>query len=678
MSPFFLLLFPAGIELENRVARLPEVVAELGVEGKLDLAVARELNNELVYVRSRGRTAEEWLPLLAEAVGAEWEQDGKTRRLVRSPVLKRRMEAEELRERAALWQENARTSIGDPDLSPLDEDETRKVIAKAVELKKAAGARQAGAGARLIAAQTDLIPSWRFMRRFLTPAVTTQLAATPLGEVGYWSTAKRPLRQSLSVSRSLFDTFNREHGLLVQTLSEGKDEAGFRRAVADTSDYLNLRRDAGPAVEAMVRVERFNPSVVAINVQLLDAQGGAVEQYGPSISLTVGKSTWPGYATLDTPKFTASPVLQELVSGLDRESEEGKAFRKRALDPVVYEPGDLYLRPVLDAACKRSETDAVIGLPDGAIPVTLSTLGRDLKLAPPILNLEGQVKWRVEPDLVVGHPRYPLEATQTRLDRATFRDLLTRLNKGEAGRLDTFAEYAVRQNPDAGGSELERLIFSASEAIHPNNALVELLLGEIVGFRDTLRLYGQMTPSQRSALWAEEPVRVAQLPPAAQQTLTRRVFRRDIYLQSQDSTSLPDRDAPTWLPGGIPAETVLQARNQASPGVILTEGPQKGYAMGLESFANALAYQRSGEATPYGDLQRIRMIPVTLGLLTLKIRFSPQASAETNVIDLPPLAASGLPYADFPADFRRKIEERVEVFRKQRAATKAPGAVPPP
>lgn len=675
MFPLLAPILIPSVKLENRVARLPDLVAELVSEGNANLAVSKELANELVYVRSGPRTVDAWLPLIAEAVAAEWDDDGRTRRLTRSPAFKRRLEAEENKAHTEIWLKSVRAAVGTPDPEPLSGEGAQRVIDTAANVRKAVWARTPNMGAKLIDAQKDLIPSWRLMRRLLTRETISQFVTVPLGEVGYWSSIKRPMRRLLTVNPSLLKEYNRERALLIQTLSAGKTRDQFREAAASTSDYWHLTLDAKPATELTVTVQRYNASMAIVHAELQDADGNPIEHCGPTISLTFDRSTWPDYSSLQTHRFP-NPAMEELVKGLAHESE---AFRTLALDPVRNEPGDLYLRPILDAICEKSQTDALIGLPDAAIPLTLSSLNKDLQLVRPLKDLESQVVWRVEPGLIVGRSRYPIEATRTRLDRAIFKDLLSRLAKGGEYRLDTFADYAARQNPDAGATDLERLGFATAQVTYETNSLSELLLGDFVGFRDTLRLYGQLSPPQKQALWAGEDVPIDRLSLPAQQTLVRRVFRRHIdFASSSVAASLPDRDAPWWLPAGIPANAVLQAKLEANPGVMVAEGNRKGFVMSLDSLALANLRQQMGEDSGFKDLSRTRFSPVTLQFLSFAIRFSPELKAETNLLDLPPLGTSPLTLAELPPDFRKRMDAWTEEYRQQRGATRTQQKVPPP
>lgn len=683
--PFLPVLFlTSTIDLENRVARLPAVVEELANESRLDLAVSKELVNELVYVKSKPRDAEAWMRLLAEATCTEWEQDGKTLRLVRLPGTKRRLEAEELAERTDMYVEGARKGVGAPLLSPLTEADARQAIDTATAARTAAQSPAKGQWERVVAAQEDLLPAQRFMRRYLTRPVLAQIATIPVGEVGYLSSGNHPGRLRTRIDPSLFDLYNRERALLVQTIKANLGTRTFKRAVADISDYLNLtERPAAPVVAANVRVDRYSPNVLVVGVSLLDAQGVVVEQFARTLPRTVDKPSWP---RVDPARpFGPTPEIAAMLASFKPE-DDARAFRGRAVDPVRHEPGDLFARPVLDSLCERTDTEAVLGLSDCAIPSILNALDEKANLITAARDLEAEVVWRSEANLIVGRPRYPIEATRTRLDRTALRDLLLRVDQGLDARLDTFADYAARQNRDVGVNHLERLIFASTQTMSFGNELVELLLGDYTGSREMLRFYGQLLPDQRQTLWSGQPIFVTRMPAAAQQSLFHRVFRRDVYFDTApESPLLPNCDAPDLLPKGIPSDAYVQGQTETVTSVIFADGKRRGATMDLERMAFILFRQTTDgaeDASPYSDVRKSRYRPVRKGSLNLKFRFSPAASVTANLPDFEPLSSSPVTFTGLPADYRKAVEEKAEIFRKdwekQRERQNSQPKTPPP
>jgi hypothetical protein len=663
------LLFPAAVTLQPRVARLSDLIAEVESQAHLNLTVARELGNELVYVRAAPRPAEEWMRLLAEATAAEWERDDATLRLNRSPGLKRRLEKEETAERAARLRQAVATLVGTPNPVELGEEALKRLLEKSVAAN--AESRQAPARAfqNQIAIQRDLSPVQRFTRRFLGTGVVDELAKVPVGEVVTWSTRPGRRYRPLRVPAPLLAQYQEDLRKVAGAIAARRGDRSFEEAARDIAYEFAALEKAKPVAAVTLRAERFTLTMMNVAVGFQDADGRQTGDHGISLYLRQTGSKWPDYARVRSVPVPSSPEIADLVAA-NRGADASPALRTRLSDPVTNEPGDVFLRPLLDLLCDRTHTQAVIGLSDGLIYPATHTLESNPQIGEIAEALEEQTVIETRESLVVGHPRYPIEATAMRADRGLLGRYIRTCDRGRICSLDAAAEYARAQTEGAATSQLEFMVFTAlgmNNAFNRVNGMLQMVFS---GDRDLLRMVGALTPEMRRTLWAGNPIGVAQMPLPARQALESRMYRRYLFLSGERGRQgFPQWDVAAWLPNGIPGDAYLQGETESTLAAIVAEGPRRGAPIDIQTAAGILFNQSRGEwTTPdlgYPDVRTARLWPTTQRTAKVTVRFAPDVDLNFSLYDYTSPSGEAVPYQQLPNAHRKAMEAALEALRQQ-------------
>ncbi|MGV3618238.1 MAG: hypothetical protein ACO1SV_23160 [Fimbriimonas sp.] len=673
------LFFSNSVDLEHRVARLPTVVAELATEGNLRLMVSAELANEIVYIRAKPREAQVWMRLIAEATCGEWAEDGATWRLTRSPALRRRLEEAERIERGVQLERSVRRFLGSPNLAVATPAELQKLTSKSAAAAEAARSTLASDENRLAVydrlreIEGEFLPKQRFLRRFLTLEVLAMVAEVPAGQVDYRSSQPKRFRRPIPNPTSALAKYGQEREALVSVIAAQRGERSFSDVAMRISNELFLA-DSGPRpVSVNLRIERLETDQTGVAVDLVGAHGWLVEQAVAILPLIPLPSAWPNFSGLSNLSLEITPRIADLrvlATGMEMDG-----LMSLAADPVRNEPGELFTRPLLDALCEKDDTQAIIGLDDSLIPALLGTLIGEPHLGTLIERLEISTVLRASEGLVVGSPRYPVEATKMRLDRGLLRDLVAKIGRRGGYRLDVLAEYAAKQNPDAGVSRLDQLVVrTAGAGVPMMNGALTSLFDTRYGGRETLRMYGLLPSALRRALWEGTAVPVASLPMAAQTSLARRIFRNEVFFRPNPGyRHWSHQDAPGWLPDGIPVDAYLRAEAVSVPAATAANRAFAPVPLMMEAVGFSI-YQQETKNPVYGfeklpEVRQSLQWPLRYGTLTINFQFAPNIGFETKLVDIVPLSERAVPYSQLPEGHRKIAEEIVDAMRKRSSQT---------
>jgi len=657
----FLVLAPIG--LDHRITTVEAVVRELGQKTGQTLRIKPELADEVLYVSLKPHSGPELMALIAQAASAEWIQDNGLF-LGRSESFRRKTEKASV---AALAAEIER--IRQPMLDPNDSVPWEPNADRATRLIEGAKAIPSGGNSlkdymASEAKRSALMPSGRFLSRFIRSIPATELAAIPQGtSVRY---VERPnQRQRAFPAGTQVDRYLEERKAMtndVEALSpERKQEA---------LEYLSRYQTPWTgAVVPLIRISRPMSDRISFSLRTFTNDGQLVDLGSNHLlfeSIYSGESL-PGYTRWRLEPLIPSGTMEAFVNTeFNSPADPLRPGILKSLTEDGGEPLALFLAQPLDILAKAVGREAIIALPDETARDVRSRFYGKGSLGDFADGLAQSVSFETSGGALVGRARRPIEAAATKTNRAVFRGFMRTLSTGFPG-LEAVARYALAQNPGAVLTRFEQTALGAvglDQLADTTNGLFDLDAG-----RDVLRAYAGLPSAVRNALRRGETISATQLSPAAREAFETILYRRGSELQSD----LPGRyylDA-TLLGDHLLTGALLSFSDQKMQNIVGLRVPHGIQTFDTEGLGYVLEQQEEGQFLEprlgYPVVKTTKFAPGRQETFTMVLRLSKDFAYKSFLRNA--LIADGAPlvgYDQLPAVYQQEAKKTADFYRKQR------------
>lgn len=616
-----LCLLPPTISLEHRVATVEAVVAEIARKTGQPLAIRGEMRDEVLYVDLKPRSAGDLMRLVARAASAEWTSEAGKFYLGRSASLRRTQARTERDDTARDLQEGLAPLLATADAKPWTEGTDHAAAIRRVA-DAAVPPNDQEAWARQLARMAFAPPAGRLLARILRATPLASFATIPMGETARF--ASRPRERQEPLVEADLGRYAEEHALLADEWARmgPEDRGALERAMG----YSAVRPlPGGETPYALLFATRYPQDAFTFALRLYDPRGRRVDE--SSVTVEARPRPAPDAAAWRKAPVRLGPAAASFKEGMGgRKVDPAQAALAR--DPVAHEPLGLILGDALDEIAAARGEETILAIPDetgmGVLSHPHATLG-EVDDA-----LGADVAFETIDGVRVGRARRPASAAATKTDRTVLRGLMAAMRGGRYPGLDGFADYALRQNPHAGATWLEKVALQGagfSLQVFSGTLALDVDAGE----RDLARVYGSLSPEGRAAFRQGSPLPFAALAPGAREDLERELFRR--APPAEHENRLEDASA---LFDGLPAGGELVATGlDTNPLVAVApagEGTEFAGVLGLAFLEYA---KEKGELKANDpDVAAGRYVPVWANALKFEIRLSPAFRSPESLTDL--------------------------------------------
>jgi len=640
-SPSLTLNFPGS--------RVEDVLVEVSKETKQKYVVSRDLADDVVAVRVSNAKPQDFLPRLAQVLGAEWREANNGLVLVASPAAEKEEQAEmAVRRVAALKRTQERLDV-QLEKFPVFDEKLAKVmftrvddtyskrhalnnefgIADALDREKALPIKRLLA--RMVKAMPekligDLAPDTRVVYtdspnsiQSQIPRELTPLTSTFIKEEQVWETAQKSIR-----TRSGADL---EVGLLPPKY---KVELALSCSDEGLNQYVEVQvvDPAGKVwLYAVAGIEDWNPDEAAEYQKppIAKANESRLDEGEPASSVRRLSQYIQGKLLLDEER---SDLLSKAGSFL-RDPEK--------VEPLSLVPGALWTElskqrgENLIAHIADTDFSTIPDLSEG--PRTPTTALLRLLISHKVAEQDGWLTIR---------PKYNFMGRRLRLNRPAAADLIRSSVAAGGFTIEDAAAYVARQPQ---GYPFQLWPAGYVYAKWPHSSAIGAV-GHMIR-RDELQLYGTLDADQQAYL-RRGPLNLRQIPKVAA------LLSRLVYVEGWASNGgrLEATDA---FPNGVPNNAVLRLIGDSKlfsvqpfiRGVRESSVYRRPYTP--EELGAALAAAEGASRTQYRTF--------TLRWLNMRLEFAPGISYDLRLEETIDLGKELTSYDQLPASFRARVEK---------------------
>jgi hypothetical protein len=538
---FALTLASPAIDFDHHPAPVPVIVEALAKKLGRALVADEDLAVDILIIHLDQADPDKALEWIAEAIEAEWKQDGDKLRLTRSHETEQRQEREE---RSEVLNQIKASLESIPLAEPLDKA-TAGLVAELIKTALSQPAAQMNLPSDL----NPRLPAYRFALRVAKAIDYSQFLDLPQGAEVYipFDAHSVDARLPRELTRFLAD-FERE--------DEAFAEAIRQRGI-DFSEYLYYgpmqpgNWSKGPAKCA---VKISNEGMLDVRV-VVSWGAGYVGEYTPyaqnrprSAPLVTHKeweftpkpaSLAVDFWTLKAPRdFVSKDMAAKVPANLTKYFLEDPSF-----DLFGLGSSDLVVE------CARTLGKSIVALlPDSMAYAPNRLVARpnlSLQEMSYYLFLPGYVELVERPDVMIARPKMPSSTRKERLPREALRGIIRDAQRGRSD-IDVYADLIAKSDGKSYIGDPRQLLSRASRMVHLTEGYMDSQLA--------LRAYGLLSDSQRRDARAREVA------------LPLRTLNRD---EQATWAAIVRSNAKFGYPGPIDPETSLNGEAVESPTIEL-------------------------------------------------------------------------------------------------------------
>lgn len=660
------------------------VLPELGKAIGKNLLASPAVANEILLLRLKDVPEQEALDRIAKVTNATWSPETGGLRLVRTSVQAREMERTQNAEkmeaaRRALAKQAERVAK----MEAWDAAGARRLGESLEEARKAMGDDYDHAKYQHLQSLDSRTPIVRLTHRvaaLLDPVALGQLE--PGKRIVFSSSPNRLQRPLPSAAIRWVTDFLRE-----QETWASATEGLFNTQTGFGGDGMYFNRRIASVAKMLVVVERNDYDTGGsfnVRVVLGNAKGKTVGR--SSISLSAESRTPQDMEALMKPdgepyKITFSPDSEAILDRFMRmePSQERQqkplsdALKAKLLQPERFDPLSFATSEVLLQASEQEKRNLVANLPDSALSISYFA-GRTKSGPTQLRRLSRDMGLKIEdaPGWMMIQPSDPMVG---RIDRRALGEFTRTVVARGRSTLEERAAFALGLPDDTPSSWIA---FSLVSLVTGQFEMMEL------GEMPMLRFYALMTPQQRAAIAAKQPIPFRMLTPAQTALVLDMVYHGDEWALNVERPHEPSDDMEMYFSDGLESEPTEVLSNGFSPDayVLITEGKnaivqptQKeglGYGpaspMEADNFAmqRHMASQAQQQPGGYGEyLASMNFDRVRYGerrSLAFYFQLVPKVGMNKGLNDdtLGPV----IPFSQVPEAFRAEVEKRLAEYRK--------------
>lgn len=678
----------AKIDVSFPATRLTVAVRQLGTATGRTLEVTPTMAGEVVMVEAKQVEPQALLDRLAEAVSGHWKAEGSGLRLVPDTDL-------QAKERTAYL--------------AFVKDQLQKVLS---------------------GFQRDLKPGGDEGSRLSPIQISSRTAVIQMGARGLTATAPGQRTVYATQPTRMQKAWPGGRGILQNLIAMNRRVATSAAPQKEGEEMPLVEAYAKPPIKLILAVHGKPRGGYEAELIAFDAEGGIVDR--DSVDLEVdgpplGEQGDPVDSEKDVPPPKDEPValnaesqdLQKLIGSFESmmggSAPELTATLAAAIDsPAQFDPLRFFVSDCVASYGRKEGKPLVAYLPDTGVEL-LSTLGRGkvgILQAKSVLENEGGLTFTEKEGWIVARPTHPHQARAFRSDRLALQRLVSASRENLFPRLDDLAAYAtVTAQPSSEDWSILYLIFRVPGSLG-------LVMQEDSPAWSFLRLYGSLTPAQRTALSEGRRLPISGLMPNQQSLLQQIVYGPTGSLDVEDPATTTDsartemmefleegmgaigmgmgvglpgrsgsdyRSEPTEaLPNGLPPNGYLAASLQASPSVAPQGGGLFSLMMGAMTPQQLAYFTSLSEAAPMASMMDMKFDKLRLGQQTrirLEVVLGERISAKQSLTDLAfPKNAPTFTLETLPADFKKQLDEARKKVKEMMDRMDGLGGVedPPP
>ncbi|HJP83766.1 MAG TPA: hypothetical protein VJ835_09705 [Fimbriimonadaceae bacterium] len=675
---------------------------EIGKQAGLRLTASPAVNRDIVIVSVQTMPLTELKAQLAKALSARWEAAEGGEALVADTVVRRQEEQKERAEYTAALAKSLKElveSLNPPKVDPKSK-ETKEEAAARMQMSFMLGGGAPGRATiklmQLIGA-TNLAAIDEKSRVVYSSNPNRMQRPLPNGANAILAQAVADYNQELIKRQRERSEHPIPEDERMKKLREMFGDFGEEKPIEGTPSKAILVCARQPFLGGLtVNLKIYNEQgkVVVNGSQMLSAGGAMFDEmvgleFGPD-GLPKPKSNPNAPANEKAIEFSATTKeLAEMSNVMTMSSSPTKMsdeLRAKLLNPEQYDPLSFRHSEALIAIAGQRKKNLVAVLPDTMESMMGMMMPKGEALLPSayLESIKGKVEVTDAGQWIIARPTQPADSRANRIDRVALGTFLRTVTAKGAVTLDDLAAYAQRSN-----SPMEdQATFSYFMIFAPN--AVQSGMGGQVSW-DMLRFYGAMSPTQKRSLSEGGRLAIAQMNPTQTASLRQMAFGPETNLYAKNpNAKKPDFEMPSFLrgalfgqfggdyrseptevmPNGLPAEGYLEMKltqdKVAKPtgnipamfgNAVL--GPDE-LAM-LKMFKEMPGMEQAASFMP--TIDEVRLGDRTVYDFTFTV--ADGVTLERSLND-DRMSANSPVYkmSNLPADFSKKIDERMAAFKK--------------
>lgn len=638
------------------------VVAQLAELSGERLDASGTLKGEIVFLSVKDQSVTKIKAQLAQALDAEWRQEGDHWYLARSGVTEQRQKQKEIEARAARLKTELMKQVAEnAKLAAFDAAEAQRLTEQfqtAMTNMQTAGP----GGWRKFLELANQLPGGRTIISVVSNMNINDLAAIPAGGRRVFAVSPTRMQGQLpNGTMRLAQKMVNDQLVMEQTASQAFGDMasvmlnGGRQGPAPAGDVTNV----------LLIATRFGGGDT-INLTLVAANqaGLALTSGNMTLGIPADPTTTPEPKLLGEGKpVTLRPESKELLALLRQPPRGGNVFfsggggnmtvtatatgsslsggaaspanssapvvlsdalRAKLQRPDQWDPMWFFVSDALKSIGAQHGRSVIAVLPDTAFQSLVNPLGQpDPKTDGVITALKnGDMEFKDEDGWVVATPKSPT-AARDRVDRVAFARLLAAMQRNPVLSLDELADYFATA-PSAGGFGFQGFETGFAMVLSGGGSFQEMM--QTFGRdRDALRFYGRLTMPQRNALKSGGQMAIAGLSPAQREAADRLIFWSFDGPQKQQpnqgrgggpqsmmqirvgpggggmfGSQDPSNERTTLLPTGLPGNGVITMKGTTEQAVMARQKGGKATLLSIFQLAANRAALQGGAGGPGG------------------------------------------------------------------------------
>jgi len=643
----------APISFEAPAMPLEALLPALGRVMGRDLRANVTCAHDVGYLNLRQADPQRVLDEIARTFRAQWDADGQTLRLVRTPSQNARdMEDEKLARKASLVEALSKLKSDLQEIGEFDDAAAQQAARQiAAFLVAQDGRNPEGREIQQAMGLAKSSPTMRIATEIVLSMGASQLAEVPPDKTWTFATSPHPSQRALG----------RDVERLVKRLNI--DRARFRPAARSAGLQRFVNYGEWPyGLDSIWKSAHVEEEVSRVVVRVFG--GASRPQVGANVTFADqrGRQIASHYIRIAGPEVSASewmrvsPEWSSLTQAADtdarRKSPAPETYLARLRRPDIYDPMSIAPSDYLRALAKRAEANVVAYLGDDvaltSTYVSLKDEGQELGN-----RIAGFCTLEKREGYFLIRPRSPHFNRQNRMNRKALTDYLAS---------DQLIEHRAA-------------LAASSSSIAATNALmwisfVNFPRDRSLWFEPFIRVYGLMSETERRAA-KQGALQFRALNSAAKSGFIEELEAGMFGFSGPDfeyDSSTLDVIASERLPRGVPPETSIRFEERV--GFVLTQ-PGAEYLHFWEPSQLANLARPGNTSLEKYQVHRRREVLVWITL--------PDGEREAiRLADPGEPTGSPVAYSEFPDELRREIESEYELLlRRESRRTKEPVLVPP-
>ncbi|MDR3688644.1 MAG: hypothetical protein P4L46_04635 [Fimbriimonas sp.] len=731
----------AGVTFDAPASRAKVLFPQLSKAMGFALDTSPQTEDEVLLIHVKDVPAKDLMDRIAKVANAEWRPEGSGYRLIRTPQLTKQATSRELEDRRAELKDAVDAAVDRVKGLPAWSASEAQKAAKGAEGIPANIKISGGGGISFISQPSSgtSSPAERAIPALLADIGTSKLASlapgtrtvfalqpTPM-QRALGGSSPRILREFIAQQRQFLEAYSLDHKssdpsngktnvmVFSSAMAEpapGNPDLGIGQAIlvikrdgSSLSTHLTVADTNGetigsgaytldPVAKPPAKLSGIDPiSISPLSKELSKNLDGGIFSFGGSTRMvSVVMSSTVSVSSEEPVSFTLS---SDDAAG--KKSKVSSALLERILHPEKFDPESFVPGEAFASAANALSENLVADLPDTSF-YTLTKRVADEKVSPhdlvEIVGPEAGLAVQENAGWLTVCARHQATGTQNRVSREYLGPMLRTLDSTRILRLDDMAPFAVRQEKPASMGDIDGIYLQIVNHTAGQKAM-NYLSGPW-----TLRFYAALTPAEKSAVQAGQPISFTDLTSQQVDWLSYDVFNSEdgptvqqprpnrrsrvvspLFFGRNDSV-LSERTQ--ILPDGLPHDGRLVFRIRSENAVLGIENSTGNSAILTASRLASQMYQAErpefatfGQAPKYDIFHYAKESTYTFEFQLLpRVTFT--RSLDDPFIDLQGPAAT---FQGLPQDFQDQVNRQLSRLRSSLGKVNLNGdggAAPPP